>query len=124
MKELILKITDVNWGMEGPESWDKIEWKVYNDHTIDTKVLYVSEDKQKEKTYEITKDLYNDILKNIEFAKNIDTQIDACDGEAWEFIQYSNGNEIWKRELGYIYGIKSLENISNDLIKLINELIN
>ena len=41
--------------------------------------------------------------------------IEAYDGEAWEFVEYNNGEENWKRPMGYIYGITSLEKITDIL---------
>ncbi|MBS7020388.1 MAG: hypothetical protein KH135_00745 [Firmicutes bacterium] len=58
---------------------------------------------------------------NIEIVKSKDIEIDAYDGSAYEIIQYDNGNEIWKRNMGYIYGIKSLEEISMILNNLIED---
>lgn len=118
MKELILKITNVNWGMKGPGTWDKIKWKIHNDYTVDCKVSFVAKDSQVQYA-EITKNTYEELTKNIKLAKDINIKVDACDGEAWEFILYNNGHEVWKKELGYIYGIEPLENISN-ILKTLN----
>ena len=59
------------------------------------------------------------IVKNIELAKSDNREVQACDGEAWEFIQYENGNVVWERKLGYIYGIERLENICDILRNLV-----
>ena len=48
-------------------------------------------------------------------AKENDTIIYACDGDAWEFIQYDNGKEIWKRDIGHIYEIQPLEELAKIL---------
>ncbi len=45
--------------------------------------------------------------------------IEACDGEAWKFIQYNDNKIVWQRDLGYIYGITSLEKVSNYLLNLV-----
>ena len=31
MKEIVFKITHVNWGLIGPDSWNNVEWNIYND---------------------------------------------------------------------------------------------
>lgn len=118
MKELVFKITKHNWGLKGPNEIDNIEWKIYNDYTVECKTSYVLVDKPTYNTYKITEELFNNISNNIELSKNENIKIEALDGEAWEFIMFSNKNEIYKRELDYIYGIESLENIVNILNKL------
>lgn len=123
MKSLVLKIRHVNWGIIGPGDWNNTEWKIYNDKTVDIKISYnFIDDSEENKTgnCELTTEVYEKLLNKIQLSKESDVEIKACDGDAWEIIQYENGKEIWKRDLGYIYGIKPLEEISiilNSLIK-------
>ena len=115
MKELILIITEDNWSEIIYGSWTKTEWKIYNDYTVEIKKEY-EPNKVKTSNSKLTQLQYNSIIKNIELAKEINTKINACAGEAWSFTQLNKGNIIWKRNLDYIYGIKPLENITNILL--------
>ncbi len=63
----------------------------------------------------IKKEKYDQLLEILESAKENDTIIYACDGDAWEFIQYDNGKEIWKRDIGHIYEIQPLEELAKIL---------
>ena len=51
-----------------------------------------------------------------------DTKVVVLDGVAWEYIEHSNGTEVWKRDLDYIYGIEPLENITNLLNSTLSDL--
>lgn len=126
MKELKLKIIHQNWGLMGMGDWNNTEWNIYNDLTVEIKIKYNPidiEDFNDTITTErrISINEYNELLKQINISKDNNTIVGGCDGEAWEFIQYNNNCEIWKRELGYIYGIKSLEKIAKLLNKTIGE---
>ena len=59
----------------------------------------------------LSKHHFDKVFRNLEKAKEINLESDGCDGSAWEFTQYQDNNEIWKYELGYIYGNSALENI-------------
>ena len=124
MKELKLKIIHQNWSLMGMGDWNNTEWNIYNDLTVKIKVKYnpiedekIDEDIVFEKRISI--DNYNEILKQINLSKEDNSFVDGCDGDAWELIQYDDNNEIWKRELGYIYGIKPLEKIAKLLEKMV-----
>ena len=62
---------------------------------------------------------YEEIIVCLKMVKENDIKSDARDGDAWEFIQYSNGLEIWNRNLDYIYGNEPLEQITKILLGLI-----
>ena len=118
-KELILEIRHTNWGMIGPNDWTEVIWKVYKDLTVDIVKKYNRVEQSVENTIKkLTKKDYNTIIKNIELSKDNDIIVEACDGSAWELIQYENNKEIWKREQGYIYGIKTLEAIEKIVLKI------
>ena len=40
MKELVVKITHVNWGELGPGGWASNEWKIYSDLTVEIQMLF------------------------------------------------------------------------------------
>lgn len=103
--------------MKGPGDLDYTTWKVYSDYSVDIKTAYILED-IKESTNKLTKENYESLLNNIESAKVKDMDIDAVDGDAWEFTEYQNGKIIWQREIGYIYGFKELE----DATSIINNI--
>lgn len=123
MKNLVLKVKHSNWGMMGPGDWNNTEWNIYDDLTVDIKVLYNPKGgiaNNQDYSCELEENNYKTLLQKIEEAKLITDVVDACDGSAWEYTQYQNGNEVWKRDNGYIYGIKPLEEIAiilNNLIK-------
>ena len=118
-KEIILKIRHTNWGMIGPNDWTDVIWTVYKDLTVNIEKTYNRAEQNVETADKnITKKDYNSILKNIVLAKENKDVVKACDGSAWEIVQYENNKEIWKRDLGYIYGIKPLEEISKIVMNL------
>jgi len=119
MKEMVFKITNVNWGLRGPDSWNNVEWNIYNDLSVEIKVSYNNIEKNKLITSKLSKKDYNTIIENVELSKDNYIKVDACDGSAWEIIEYYKDNEIWKRDLGYIYGIKPLEEVAKVLNKLV-----
>lgn len=72
----------------------------------------------------LTSKKYLQLTKLIKKAEKIKTKVDACDGEAWEFISYVDGKVIWKRDLDYIYGIKPLEGIEKIILSMPKEIPN
>ena len=122
MKEIVLRVKNQNWGMIGPNDLEEREWTIYSDLTVEyreTYNTYKDEEKYKISNIVIEQAFYEKILKYIEMSKDNNTKIDACDGDAWEFVQLNNNSEIWKRELDYIYGIQSLEEIARILFSLV-----
>ncbi len=115
---MILDIKNYNWGLIGPDSWKERQWIIYDDMSVSYNILYNSSENNEHKSnFVLRKDEFDKIINNIKLAKNDNTKVDACDGEVWEFVEYDNGEKIWKRDLGYIYGIFPLENIVSILIK-------
>lgn len=119
MKEVVLKVTESNMGMKGPTSWSGATYKIYDDLSVDiidtyNAFTYEEPYKVEHKYYNcsINEEDYEMILENIELVKKDNTKVDACDGTMCEVKVYHNGLEIWKREHGYIYGIKPLEEIT------------
>lgn len=118
LKKLIFKIEDHDWGLKTIYSWNTETWYVYNDLSIKYEIVNGLEQK-KVYSHNIDIDDFNELVRNIELAKFENRVVHACDGEAWEFIQYEDDNIVWKRELGYIYGIQPLVIISNILRNLV-----
>lgn len=124
MNNLIVKIENHNWGEMGPGDWELTEWNIYEDLTVIVvkkyrpTVLAIREnlDNAKEKIIEekckISKEDLAIIISKINEAKSYTEEIKACDGVSWKYILYENGEETYNRPLGYIYGIKPLEEIS------------
>lgn len=124
MKEIKLKVIHQNWSLMGMGEWNNTEWNIYNDLSVEIKVKYNPIDIEEfddtvTAEMKISIDKYNEIVKQLELSKKEEIFVDGCDGDAWEFIQYNDNSEIWKRELGYIYGIKSLEKVGKILEKLV-----
>ena len=117
MKSVILEMRHANWGMIGPDSWKGSRFTLYDDLSVDRIDDYNSaEDNEKKSSYNITQEQYDDIKRNLDLAKKITTKVEACDGESYEFIEYKDGSIVWKRDLGYIYGIEPLESIVNSIM--------
>ena len=124
MEKLVLNVKHSNWGMMGPGDWNNTEWNIYDNLIVQIKVSYNPKggiDNTKEFNCEIDEKFLNNLLDKLNIVKQNDEEVDACDGSAWEYTQYDNGNEVWKRNIGYIYGIKPLEEIATQLNSLIKE---
>ena len=117
-KKIILKIENHNWGLKTIYSWSEKTWCIYDDLSVEY-VVRNGEGKIKSYLHNISTEDLNQIILNIESAKFDNREVQACDGEAWEFTQYEKDNIIWQRKLGYIYGIEPLETISNILLNLV-----
>lgn len=114
MKNISLRVKKCNWGMIGPNKWVSKEWLIYDNLEVElireTNTLNKDE-RITTSNYLISKDTYTYLMNELEKAKKEDKKVDAFDGVAVEVVSYLNGVEIYKRELGYIYGINTLENI-------------
>ena len=117
-KKIILKIEDHDWGLKTIYTWNTKTWSIYDDLSIEYKIVN-GENKVKSYSHNISDKDLKQIIQNIDLAKSDNREVQACDGEAWEFTQYENGNVVWERKLGYIYGIEPLENISDMLINIV-----
>ncbi len=120
MKNVILNVKNKNWGEIGPNSWLERHWIIYDDLLVDYSVIYNGkENNKKVVNFSIDRESLNVLMKELELAKDNDNKVEALDGDVWEFIQYNNGKEVWKRDVGYIYGLSHLENITKILKKII-----
>ena len=117
-KKIILKIENHNWGQHLRSAWSTKTWCIYDDLSVDYEVIN-GQEKRKLYYHYINNDSLKEIIKNIALAKLDNRFVDACDGEAWEFVQYENDSVVWKRDLEYIYGIEPLEKISYILLDLV-----
>lgn len=119
-KKLILKIIDNDWGLKTFYTWSTKTWGIYSDLSVDYEVRN-GEDKTKSYSHNINEKELKQIIKNIDLAKSDNREVQAFDGEAWEFVQYENDNIVWERKLGYIYGIEPLETICDMLRNLVKD---
>lgn len=119
-KKLILKIVDNDWGLKTIYTWSTKTWCIYSDLLVDYEVRN-GEGKTKSYSHNINEEELKQIIKNIDLAKPDNREVQACDGEAWEFVQYENDNIVWERKLGYIYGIEPLETICDMLRNLVKD---
>ena len=117
-KKLIFKIEDHDWGLKTIYTWNTKTWCIYSDLSVDYEIKN-GEDKTKSYFHNINEDKFKQIIKNIELAKFDNREVQAFDGETWKFVQYENGNIVWERKLGYIYGIEPLETICDMLHNLV-----
>lgn len=119
MKFLIKKL---NWSEHCSDDYDEIKWIIYDDLKVEIEEIYRFDKNNNKKYSSLTIQDFETISKNIDIIKSNDVEdVDALDGTAWEFIQYDGENEIWKREAGYIYGLKPLETIADILEKIRNQ---
>lgn len=119
MKELVVKIAQINWGRIGPGGWICNEWEIYNDLTVEMKIRY--KEKSIVKNAKLSRWEYSSILRKLKAARKKDEEVRAYDGSAWSIVQYEKGKEIWIRNEGYIYGIKPFEQLAKKLTKIIEE---
>ena len=117
-KKLLLKVTREDWGMKTIYTWSTKTWYIYDDLTVKY-VIKNGQGKTKEYDHSISEEDLNTILQKIELSKNDNRIVEVLDGDAWEFALYDNDDAIWYRKLGYIYGIDSLESITNILSNLV-----
>lgn len=80
--------------------WTCTIWKIYNDLTVDIESSYNRFEHNIETiSKKITKEDYDNILKNIELSRENNVKVEAFDGEAWEIIQYEKKAEVWKKRI-------------------------
>ncbi len=113
----VLRIKNYNCGLINIDTWKEKEWIIFDDMSVYYTITFNSFIDNKVVKFKLNKDDFKKIANNIELAKNDETIIEAYDGETWEFIEYKNNKEIWRRDMGYIYGVIPLENITDILIK-------
>lgn len=120
---VILKVKHCNFGLMGPGSWSHTDYTLYSDGNLESLVTYQSstgygkEGTKKSFTYNVSSDDINEILNSLEESKAYRDIVRACDGSAYEFTLYEDNKEIYKRDLGYIYGIEPLEKIADIINK-------
>ena len=118
---IILKATERNWGLIGPGDWDRHSWKVNDDGWFQYKETYRSGSADEiPEIPDLTEEgmLSDDQMKRLKAALGQEwpeDRTDACDGTAWEFKMYENGEISKHRDLGYIYGIEPYESIAEIL---------
>ncbi len=118
-----LLIRKLNWTKHCSDDYDEIKWTIYDDLKVEIEEIYRLEEKNKKQCSCLNSQDYETILTNLDIFKSNNVEnIGALDGAAWEFIQYEEDTEIWKREASYIYGIKPLEKITDILEKIRNQI--
>lgn len=110
-------------GTSRPHDWSHIEFNFYDNTHVDILSFYHGE------RYDdiflsdsirtsLSKIKYFELLDLVKEAKNCEIYQNACDGEAWEFSFFIEGQKFYKIEARYIYGVKQLENLANFCRKL------
>ena len=121
MRKLVFQAENRNWNVMGPGDLIEKDWYIYDDLTIELKECYNTYIKSSQsKTYngKMNKKDFQKILSCIESVKAVNLKPTAMDGDAWEFTQFKNNALIYRRKLGYIYGIKPLE----DIVKILRNI--
>lgn len=115
MKNKIFEISHHNWGqfVLGGGDWVKTKIYIYDDFTVDITNYFSTypENKEEKISTKIDENMFNQIKEIMEHIDEYDF-IDAYDGSAWEYIYYKNNELYKKRKLGYMYGIKQLEELN------------
>ena len=128
-KSKMLKAIEYNWGMMGPNDWNRTKWEVYYDGSYKITIYFnpsfdeMMEDIRKEKIKRISGTLgekeFKELKTHLDSKQWIDPQIDnrgTCDGTAWEIEYYDvSGKLLNSSKLGYIYGHECLEKIASCL---------
>lgn len=118
LKNKIFEIENHDWGLKLISNWNKKIWYIYDDLSVDYEIIN-GQEKRKLYSHCLNDEKIKEIIRNIDLAKLDNRVVNAFDGEAWKFVQYKNNNIVWERDLGYIYGIGSLEKISYILLDLV-----
>lgn len=123
MKYLILRVIHYNWGLQGPHDWSHTLFNFYDDAHVDILSFYHGERYDDISLSDsirtsLSKIKYFELLDYVKEANNCEIYQNACDGEAWGFSFFKEGQEFYKTEAGYICGVKQLENLANFCKKL------
>lgn len=116
-KSLFLRAVKHNWGMMTEGDWEEIEWLIYSDRSYQINVRYCLSTQDSIYTAKVGKIREKTFSRLTEITEKpwIDPNVvsDGCDGEAWQFQQFSEDGEIEKStgNLGYIFGQEALEHI-------------
>ena len=130
--KLMLKATEYNWSLLGPEDWSEVEWEIYYDRTYRTKVSFVPKyDRETKKSIDTSPIEKSGTMDEITFValkslintkvwRDPNIEVHAYDGEVWKIDYYSTEGNIINSsgDTGYIYGEKLLIDIVNLLAKL------
>jgi len=115
-RPLILKATHINWSLSEFGVWKKTIFKLSHSRYLGIKSFYGDESIKSSSVIDESEFIKIKHLINKIIDSQLNSVIDVCDGDAWEFIMYNEeGNEIYKSTLGYIYGIDVFEKITNIL---------
>ena len=117
MKNKLFIIEKYNYGEILPNSWISTKWIIYSNLFIDIIKEYNRDDSIENSNRTINEEELNIIKNDINKIKNDSTIVNAYDGVAWSFEEYKDNSLIWNKEIGYIYGIKELEEITYILEK-------
>ena len=118
-----------NWGLMGPDDWNRTKWEVYYDGSYKITIYFnpsydeMRDDVRKGKIKRISGELgekeFKELKTHLDSKQWIDPQIDnsdCCDGTAWEIEYYDISGKLLKRNKpGYIYGHECLEKIASCL---------
>ena len=119
MSEIILKAINENFVI-APGKWVNTSWTIRDDQTAIVNIRYDNNSsKDKDIDCKIPEDKFEQIFELLEKAKLEDSKIFALDGDGWEFTQYKNGQKIYYRRSGYIYGLDHFELLAELLYKII-----
>ncbi len=111
-KTIILTAAHHNWGLQCKDDWHKTFYILYDNGDLRS-VIYEGAE-IREENYRISDGDREFIRENIEYYIRIADEIDASDGDAWEF---EAGGYTF--DLGYIYD-SELEKIAEILLKASN----
>lgn len=126
MHVVMLQADNSNYGLVDSYSdyWTDDSITVYYDGTVELKKYYNLSGCVVDFEDELSEEDYNMLLDVLtgDFVKGTcDIEVDACDGNAWEFVYYDSEGKQLHSFSGYSYGIEPLENIQEMLYSYMPE---
>ena len=112
----MIEINHYNFGEITHGDWQKVTYKIYSNQTMDIITEYMK-DKIIKKESKISFEDYDKLNRLIDKAILVNVEVEAYGGDAWSFICYRNNEIYFQRGIGYIYGIKVLDDITKIIEK-------
>ena len=122
-KYLLLEAKKENWGLMVYGDWRSISWKVYSDGSYAVRIGFVSDygkDDFIQKTGRMRKGHFSRLCEAIDQDWSSEIDSCACDGVAWEIVQYSPDGTVVKssgklgKQKGEIYVVRGVVNKQTD----------
>ena len=114
-KNSVLEIKLHNWSEMTDGDRSSVTWKLNLDLTVDIISSYARSSETITEQRTISKPLFADIIELELQSEHDQSKPQGVDGAAWSVKRYKDGNLVYECEPRYIYGIESLEKLTNIL---------